>query len=104
MTGQHTGHTRIRGNHGQTGISRVPLKAEDVTVAEVEGTYLNPGGGMMASQGKKPGYRLLGAIVEAHLRLRAVPAADRTVAWTGSERDDPGEALSRTSAAPAHRY
>jgi hypothetical protein len=31
----------------------------------VEGTYLNPGGGMMTSQGKKPGYRLLGAIVEA---------------------------------------
>jgi hypothetical protein len=36
-----------------------------VTLAEVEGTYLNPGGGMMTSQGKKPGYRLLGAIVEA---------------------------------------
>lgn len=29
MTGQHTGHTRIRGN------KRVPLKPEDVTVAEV---------------------------------------------------------------------
>jgi hypothetical protein len=36
-----------------------------VTLAEVEGTYLNPGGGMMVSQGKKSGYRLLGAIVEA---------------------------------------
>jgi len=36
-----------------------------VTLAEVEGTYLNPGGGLMVSQGKKPGYRLLGAIVEA---------------------------------------
>jgi hypothetical protein len=36
-----------------------------VILAEVEGTYLNPGGGMMTSQGKKPGYRLLGAIVEA---------------------------------------
>lgn len=35
MTGQHTGHTRIRGNHGMAGISRVPLKAEDVTVAEM---------------------------------------------------------------------
>ncbi len=35
MTGQHTGHTRIRGNHGQTGLARVPLKASDVTVAEV---------------------------------------------------------------------
>ncbi|MBI5692482.1 MAG: arylsulfatase [Verrucomicrobia bacterium] len=35
MTGQHTGHTRIRGNHGRAGVARVPLKAEDVTVAEV---------------------------------------------------------------------
>jgi len=35
MTGQHTGHTRIRGNHGQTGLARVPLAAADVTVAEV---------------------------------------------------------------------
>jgi hypothetical protein len=36
-----------------------------VTLAEVEGAYLNPGGGLMTSQGRKPGYRLLGAIVEA---------------------------------------
>ena len=28
------------------------------------GTYLSPGGPMMQSQGKKPGYRLMGAIVE----------------------------------------
>jgi len=43
MTGQHTGHTRVRGNHsrvgGVTGESgekgRVPLRDEDVTVAEV---------------------------------------------------------------------
>jgi hypothetical protein len=35
-----------------------------VTRVDVEGTYLNPGGGMMQSQGEKPGYRLLGAIVE----------------------------------------
>lgn len=35
MTGQHTGHTRIRENSsGRTG-ERVPLRAEDVTVAEV---------------------------------------------------------------------
>jgi hypothetical protein len=32
---------------------------------DIEGTYLNPGGGMMQSQGEKLGYRLLGAIVEA---------------------------------------
>jgi len=32
---------------------------------DVSGTYLAPGGPMMQSQGKKPGWRLLGAIVEA---------------------------------------
>jgi hypothetical protein len=36
-----------------------------VTRAEVVGTYLAPGGPMMQSTGKKTGYRLLGAIVEA---------------------------------------
>jgi len=36
-----------------------------VTLVDVEGTYTNPGGGMMQSQGEKAGYRLLGAIVEA---------------------------------------
>jgi hypothetical protein len=36
-----------------------------LTRVDVEGTYLNPGGGMMQSQGEKPDYRLLGAIVEA---------------------------------------
>jgi len=45
MTGQHTGHTRVRGNTGKVGGAlvldngspqrRVPLEAEDVTVAEV---------------------------------------------------------------------
>ena len=35
MTGQHTGHTPIRGNHGRAGVSRVPLPAATVTVAEV---------------------------------------------------------------------
>jgi hypothetical protein len=36
-----------------------------VTRAAVAGTYLAPGGPMMQSTGKKAGYRLLGAIVEA---------------------------------------
>jgi hypothetical protein len=36
-----------------------------VTRVEVAGTYLAPGGPMMQSTGKKSGYRLLGAIVEA---------------------------------------
>jgi arylsulfatase A-like enzyme len=45
MTGQHTGHTRVRANFGKVGgvlvtgsgspQRRVPLEAEDVTVAEV---------------------------------------------------------------------
>ncbi|GMU23247.1 MAG: arylsulfatase [Phycisphaerae bacterium] len=33
MTGQHTGHTWVRGNTGRSG--RVPLRPQDVTVAEV---------------------------------------------------------------------
>lgn len=42
MTGQHTGHTTVRGNFGKGGVrglgggkGRVPLKEEDETVAEV---------------------------------------------------------------------
>ena len=42
MTGMHTGHTTVRGNFGKTGVvglgggqGRVPLRDEDVTVAEV---------------------------------------------------------------------
>jgi glycolate oxidase FAD binding subunit len=33
------------------------------------------------------GHGAYGVIVEAHLRLHALPAADRTVAWTGSLRE-----------------
>ncbi len=36
-----------------------------VHTIDISGTYLQSGGPMMQSQGKKPGYRLLGAIVEA---------------------------------------
>jgi len=42
MTGLHTGHTRIRGNFGKGGVKglgggggRVPLRKNDITVAEV---------------------------------------------------------------------
>ena len=42
MTGQHTGHTTVRGNFGRNGVvglgggnGRVPLDDEDVTVAEI---------------------------------------------------------------------
>jgi len=34
MTGQHTGHTTVRGNWGPDG-ERIPLKDEDITVAEI---------------------------------------------------------------------
>lgn len=36
-----------------------------VQIVEVAGTYLAPSGPMMQSQGRKPGYKLLGAIVPA---------------------------------------
>jgi len=35
MTGVHLGHATIRGNKGRAGLERVPLRAADVTVAEV---------------------------------------------------------------------
>jgi len=39
MTGQHTGHTRVRANKGKVGgvgpERRVPLEPEDITVAEI---------------------------------------------------------------------
>ena len=41
MTGQHTGHTRVRGNHGENAPphdgqrGRIPLHADDVTVAKL---------------------------------------------------------------------
>jgi hypothetical protein len=44
---------------------RRTVEGMEITRVDVEGTYLNPGGGMMQSQGEKPDYRLLGAIVEA---------------------------------------
>ena len=49
-----------------------PVKKSQATVhglsvhrIDVSGTYLAPGGPMMQSQGKKPGWRLSGAIIEA---------------------------------------
>ena len=35
MTGQHSGHTRVRGNHSVRTGERVPLLLEDITVAKV---------------------------------------------------------------------
>ena len=47
MTGQHTGHTKVRGNFSQTPLdlpnpNRVPLAEEDITLAEVikQGAYV----------------------------------------------------------------
>jgi hypothetical protein len=37
----------------------------EVSVVNVKGTYLAPGGPMMQSQGKKEGYQMMGAIVPA---------------------------------------
>ena len=37
----------------------------EVVFARISGTYLAPGGALMESQGKKPAYKLLGAIVNA---------------------------------------
>lgn len=45
--------------------TRRSVAGVDVTLVDVEGTYLNPGGGGMQSRGESPDYRLLGAIVEA---------------------------------------
>lgn len=41
------------------------VRGMKVTLVEVVGTYLSPGGPMMQSQGKKENYQLLGAIIDA---------------------------------------
>lgn len=45
--------------------SAAPVAGLRVTRVQLAGTYLAPGGPMMQSTGKRPGTRLLGAIVEA---------------------------------------
>jgi hypothetical protein len=56
---------------GQFESPSTPKKGEravnglKVHTIDVSGTYLAPGGPMMQSQGKKAGWRLLGAIIEA---------------------------------------
>ena len=51
-------------NSGKPRRSERVVKGFQVYEIEVSGTYLAPGGPMMESRGKLPGYRLLGAIVE----------------------------------------
>ncbi len=48
---------------GKTSRSSEEVNDLKVSLVQIEGTYLSPGGPMMQSQGKKEGYRLLGAIV-----------------------------------------
>ena len=56
---------------GQFENGGIPAKASrevnglKVSLVQISGAYLSPGGPMMQSQGKKENYRLLGAIVEA---------------------------------------
>jgi len=55
---------------GQFQTSNLPARSSreidgmKVTLVQIAGTYLAPGGPMMESQGKKENYRLLGGIVE----------------------------------------
>jgi len=52
-------------NGGRHEFSSKEVNNLRVTTVRVSGTYLSPSGPMMESLGKKPNYRLLGAIVEA---------------------------------------
>jgi hypothetical protein len=48
---------------GKTTRSSEEVNGLKIALVRIEGAYLSPGGPMMQSQGKKEGYRLLGAIV-----------------------------------------
>ena len=50
---------------GKPKVTVTTISGLKVHRVETAGTYLAPGGPMMQSTGKKPGYRLLGAIIEA---------------------------------------
>lgn len=52
---------------GATEAQKTTSTVNDMQVifARISGTYLAPGGAQMESQGRKPGYKLLGAIVSA---------------------------------------
>jgi len=58
-----------------------------VHLARTSGTYLSPGGPRMQSQGKKPGYRLLGAIVEAPEGLVFLKCTGPAATLSAAERD-----------------
>ena len=52
-------------NGGQHQFSSKEVNGLKLTTIQIQGTYLAPSGPTMEPQGKKPDYRLLGAIVEA---------------------------------------
>ena len=52
-------------NPGMPAKATKDVNGMTVTLVQVAGTYLAPGGPMMQSQGKKDNFRLLGAIVQA---------------------------------------
>lgn len=58
-----------------------------VHLAQTSGTYLSPAGPKMQSQGKKPGYRLLGAIVEAPDGLVFLKCTGPAATLSAAERD-----------------
>ena len=60
------------------------LKVHEIAVS---GTYTSPGGPMMQSQGKKPGWRLLGAIVEAPDGLVFFKATGPAATMAKAEKD-----------------
>ena len=54
---------------------------------DISGAYLTPGGPMMQSQGKKPGWRLIGAIVEAPEGLVFFKAVGPAATMQKAEKD-----------------
>jgi hypothetical protein len=60
------------------------LKVHEI---DVSGTYTSPGGPMMQSQGKKPGWRLLGAIIEAPDGLVFFKATGPAATMAKAEKD-----------------
>jgi hypothetical protein len=74
------------------------LKVHEI---DLTGTYLAPGGPMMQSQGKKPGWRLLGAIVEAPDGLVFFKGTGPAATMAKAEKDFQALVASVTKAAKA---
>lgn len=92
---------------GQFESPSTPKKAErtvnglKVHTIDVSGTYLAPGGPMMQSQGKKTGWRLLGAIVEAPEGMVFFKCTGPAATIAKSEKDFEALLKSVTKAAKA---